>query len=250
MLGALGLIVGVGLGVYLLALGGGGETATDLAPGESDATASSASGNGTAEEAGGQADESPSTTIELDDGTVLLPSSNTDLAGTVVDGRILVAGAVPTTHAQAGLVLLLEEVVGVGNVDTENLVIDPEASTPDRIALIVGSEVVFDVGSDQVGEEFKPVLDNLASVLEVKPEVNAVVEGHADNVGSASDNLSLSQRRADAVVEYLAERGIERYRLVAIGRGAEEPVADNSTAEGRARNRRIEFVVAGFRLDL
>jgi outer membrane protein OmpA-like peptidoglycan-associated protein len=191
-----------------------------------------------------------STAIELEDGTVLLPSSDTDLSATIVDGRILVAGAVPTTQDQAGLVLLLEEVVGVGNVDTANLTIDPAALTPDRIALVVGSEVVFPVGGDQLEEEFLPILDNLVAVLKAKPGLTAVVEGHADSHGNASENLSLSQRRADAVVDHFVGQGIEPFRLVAIGRGSDEPVAGNDTPEGRAHNRRIEFVVVGFRLDL
>ena len=69
------------------------------------------------------------------------------------------------------------------------------------------------------------------------------VEGHTDNVGKAEVNKKLSQKRADAVKDYLIKKGIEADRLSAIGYGSEQPIADNKTKEGRAQNRRVEFKI-------
>ena len=69
------------------------------------------------------------------------------------------------------------------------------------------------------------------------------IEGHTDNVGSAADNQKLSENRAKAVVSYLNSKGISPGRLLAKGYGATKPVADNTTEEGRAQNRRTELKI-------
>lgn len=69
------------------------------------------------------------------------------------------------------------------------------------------------------------------------------VVGHTDNVGSAAYNMDLSQRCAQSVVNYQMERGVDRQRLSAEGRGLHEPQASNATPEGRARNRRVELFI-------
>jgi OOP family OmpA-OmpF porin len=80
--------------------------------------------------------------------------------------------------------------------------------------------------------------------LKKYPDTTAVIEGHTDNVGTPEHNLDLSQRRAESVVNYLVEKfGIERSRLTAKGYGEARPVADNSTNEGKQKNRRIEAVI-------
>jgi OOP family OmpA-OmpF porin len=68
-----------------------------------------------------------------------------------------------------------------------------------------------------------------------------VIEGHTDNVGSVSFNKRLSQQRTDAVKKFFLSRDIDVSRLTAIGYGPERPIADNKTAAGRAKNRRVEF---------
>jgi outer membrane protein OmpA-like peptidoglycan-associated protein len=87
-------------------------------------------------------------------------------------------------------------------------------------------------------------LGQVADVLMTNKERKLTVEGHTDSQGSADHNLDLSQRRADAVRSYLVERGYQGDLIIAHGLGEGTPVADNSSAEGRANNRRVEIVVA------
>jgi len=101
--------------------------------------------------------------------------------------------------------------------------------------------LAFESSSDVLTATSDERLDALADLLAAHPAVVVEIEGHTDATGSAEFNLSLSQKRASAVKRALIERGIRADRLVAYGYGEGVPVADNSTAEGRARNRRIEF---------
>jgi OmpA-OmpF porin, OOP family len=90
----------------------------------------------------------------------------------------------------------------------------------------------------------KPVLDEAAETLKANPNVKVYVNGYCDAIGSASYNLRLSQRRADAVAAYLEDQGIPASQLIPQGFGKTGFVATNRTAEGRAQNRRVELVPA------
>jgi outer membrane protein OmpA-like peptidoglycan-associated protein len=91
--------------------------------------------------------------------------------------------------------------------------------------------------------EARTRLDQVAEVLLTTRERDLTVEGHTDSRGSDSDNMNLSQRRADAVRDYLVLRGYEADRIRAKGLGEGQPVADNGNAEGRANNRRVEIII-------
>jgi OOP family OmpA-OmpF porin len=80
-------------------------------------------------------------------------------------------------------------------------------------------------------------------IMKRNPEYNLEIRGHTDSSGDDAANLDLSQRRAEAVMRYLSDRGVEAIRMTATGLGETMPVADNNTASGRARNRRVEFSV-------
>ena len=87
-----------------------------------------------------------------------------------------------------------------------------------------------------------PVLDSLAEILKQYPQLEVEIRAHTDSIGSESYNIRLSEKRAASVRNYLIGKGIESTRLSAAGRGENEAIADNGTEEGRARNRRVEFV--------
>jgi outer membrane protein OmpA-like peptidoglycan-associated protein/opacity protein-like surface antigen len=104
--------------------------------------------------------------------------------------------------------------------------------------------IYFRSGKVRIRSRSNSLLDNLAQVLHAHPEITRVhVEGHTDNRGDADRNKDLSQRRAQAVVDYLVGKGISTDRLEAIGRGEESPIADNKRSAGRSQNRRVEFRV-------
>lgn len=107
--------------------------------------------------------------------------------------------------------------------------------------LIEGKVVEFELNSDELTEDGRELLDGIVDALSQFPDVGVEIGGHADAQGDDADNLELSERRARSVKVYLVDKGIEGGRLAVVGYGETRPIADNSTAEGRARNRRIEF---------
>ena len=110
--------------------------------------------------------------------------------------------------------------------------------------LTLRDAIQFDFGKDTIKPESDRILNQIATLLSQNPEVKHIrVEGHTDNVGSRSYNVDLSQRRAASVVKALVARGVKRGVLYPKGYGFDRPVADNATALGRAKNRRVEFVV-------
>ena len=102
--------------------------------------------------------------------------------------------------------------------------------------------VSFKSDSEVLLESSEQVLDTLLSELKTKPALKLTIEGYTDSTGSYRNNLELSRRRAQAVADWLAKRGIQKSRLKVVGYGSSRPVADNNTSRGRERNRRIEIV--------
>lgn len=95
-----------------------------------------------------------------------------------------------------------------------------------------------------IPEANKPILNRMALWLKDQPEVHLDIVGYTDNMGSVAYNLDLSQRRADAIKAYWVEQGVLAKQLNAMGRGQSQPVADNSTSQGRFRNRRMTFLLS------
>ena len=109
------------------------------------------------------------------------------------------------------------------------------------------ADAFFDFDKSVLKAEGKAKLDDLVSKVKgIKLEVIIAV-GHTDSVGSDAYNQKLSVRRAEAVKAYLVSKGIEKNRVYTEGKGEKQPVADNKTAEGRAKNRRVEIEVVGTR---
>ncbi len=102
--------------------------------------------------------------------------------------------------------------------------------------------IQYESGSFEPDQTAKQNLDELVTTMQAYPNLKIDVNGYTDALGSASGNQKLSQKRADAVRDYLASKGIPTERITATGFGEENPVSDNGTAEGRQKNRRIEIV--------
>jgi outer membrane protein OmpA-like peptidoglycan-associated protein len=114
--------------------------------------------------------------------------------------------------------------------------------TPDnQLKLNVPGDLSFDTGRADIKPNMRPILDQFASGLSGQPNTEVRIVGHTDSTGSEALNDRLSLERAEATKRYLESRGVAGNRIVVAGRGEHEPVADNGTAEGRARNRRVEI---------
>ncbi len=124
----------------------------------------------------------------------------------------------------------------------------PAAAAPAVATKVTyAADAFFDFDKSVLKPEGKAKLDDLTSkVKDINLEVIIAV-GHTDSVGSDAYNQGLSVRRAEAVKAYLVSKGIEKNRVYTEGKGEKQPVADNKTSEGRAKNRRVEIEVVGTR---
>lgn len=106
----------------------------------------------------------------------------------------------------------------------------------------VDEKIHFELDSAEIRSESDDLLEEIAQVLQDNPHVKKVrIEGHTDNTGTAPYNMSLSERRARAVLDRLVENGVDASRLVSEGYGLTRPIETNETGAGQAANRRVEF---------
>ncbi len=111
--------------------------------------------------------------------------------------------------------------------------------------LQIRGSIFFTTGTADIEARSEPLLTEIADVFMRNPDLLRVeVQGHTDDTGSPDQNRELSQKRAEAVKDWLAKAGVERDRLVARGFGSEQPIVPNVTPQNRAKNRRVEFVIA------
>ena len=128
----------------------------------------------------------------------------------------------------------------------------PPAAEPPKSTVTVSGDrlsvpgnIVYETGKAIIKPESEPTLNALKAFMEQNPNFTRIrVEGHTDNVGKPADNMTLSTERAMAVVNWMAAHGMSKDRLLAVGFGDTKPIADNSTEDGRAQNRRTEFHLA------
>ena len=113
----------------------------------------------------------------------------------------------------------------------------------DVIRLKPGIKILFATDSDKLLPESSGILDEVASVMQQNTKLHVRVEGHTDNVGDKTHNQDLSTRRAASVKAYLIAKGTTGDRLDSLGCGQGTPIADNTSEDGRAQNRRVEFVI-------
>ena len=112
-----------------------------------------------------------------------------------------------------------------------------------QLKMDIPSDISFDSGRSEVKGDFSRVLDRFASSLRDNPNTDVRIVGHTDNTGSDAINNPLSVDRATSTRNYLTARGVSNARIRVEGQGSYQPIASNSTPDGRARNRRVEIFV-------
>ncbi|HUV76749.1 MAG TPA: OmpA family protein [Desulfobacterales bacterium] len=118
----------------------------------------------------------------------------------------------------------------------------PKGATVDaRGCWTYAAVVLFDFNKAVIKSEAHPMLDEAVGILKKNPEINVEIDGHTDNMGPAAYNMTLSEKRANAVMKYLVDQGVKAERLTMKGFGLTKPAASNDTKAGRAKNRRVEF---------
>ena len=133
--------------------------------------------------------------------------------------------------------------VSVVCLDTDRVEVPPQPAAPQVGDIVTMWEIYFDVDSYELLQQSYKELVKLQERLEANPSMKIEIRGHTDNTGTVEGNRRLSENRANAVLEYLAERGIDRKRLTANGYGESLPIDTNDTPEGRRHNRRVEYRV-------
>lgn len=133
--------------------------------------------------------------------------------------------------------LTILEIEGMKQDISANIMLDSLKQTG-SITLYIN----FETGKSVIKTESQSIVDQIAEMLNTEPSIKISIEGHTDNVGTAAANQALSQNRAKAVMDAIIAKGIDKARLSSKGWGQNKPVADNSTEEGKARNRRVEIV--------
>lgn len=159
------------------------------------------------------------------------------------EGDVYVALNISLGRSKCSTIQL--DVIEVKPMDTELIVINMDAMAReiDRIGRVAIYGIYFDTGKADVKAESGPTLQEIVMLLQHNPGLRLYVIGHTDNIGKLSNNMQLSQKRSDAVVEkLLSEYDIDAKRLKAYGVGPFAPVASNKSEKGRAKNRRVELV--------
>jgi outer membrane protein OmpA-like peptidoglycan-associated protein len=126
-------------------------------------------------------------------------------------------------------------------VTTSQAVVTSQPIQADSAIVFTFSDLLFETNSSTLNETFKLRLDTVATVIRQHEGSRISIVGHTDNSGRERSNAMLSQDRADAVARYLASTGISISAITTEGRGSSDPVADNATAEGRQKNRRVQI---------
>lgn len=127
---------------------------------------------------------------------------------------------------------------------TQGTGVSVSQTADNQLKLDIPSDISFASGRYDIQPRLRPILDRFASTLNQNPASTVRIIGHTDSSGTDAVNSPLSVNRAGATRDYLVARGVAASRINIDGRGAREPVADNSSAAGRAMNRRVEIFVA------
>jgi outer membrane protein OmpA-like peptidoglycan-associated protein len=124
---------------------------------------------------------------------------------------------------------------------TQGTNVEVTRTADNQLKLNIPNDISFDTGSAAIKPQLRSVLDPFANSLRDDPSARLMIVGHTDNTGSDAVNNPLSVERAHSVRDYLVTRGVAASRVETAGRGEREPIADNATEAGRAKNRRVEI---------
>ncbi|WP_293958532.1 OmpA family protein [uncultured Fusobacterium sp.] len=113
-----------------------------------------------------------------------------------------------------------------------------------NLVLSMPELVLFDFNKYEVKNKVKGSLNTLAKALEENPDIRIKIDGYTDFIGSEGYNLDLSVKRAKSIKNYLVDRGVKSSNISIEGYGKQNPIANNATAAGRAKNRRVEFIIS------
>ncbi len=172
------------------------------------------------------------------------------VAGTVSKGTLTLTGMAPSEEAKAGAASLASQIPGLKAVvdqtalDTVLIRHRTEKAACDAgiASALQAGQITF--SGTTIVRQSRAILDQIANALQACPEAKIEVAGHTDSSGSEAGNQRVSEQRAQAAVDYLVGKGIDRERFTAVGYGPSRPIADNGTAAGRTANRRVEFTVS------
>ncbi|QYX57415.1 OmpA family protein [Roseovarius sp. SCSIO 43702] len=162
-------------------------------------------------------------------------ASDKKAKGALIGGAIGALGGAAIGNALDKQAAELERDIANDNVTVTN--------TGDRLIVTMPQDILFAVDSFAVNSGLRGDLRTVANSLKSYPDTTVQVVGHTDNTGAADYNQRLSERRANAVADVLMEGGVSFNRIRTFGRGEDQPIASNLTAEGRAQNRRVEIVI-------
>jgi outer membrane protein OmpA-like peptidoglycan-associated protein len=126
---------------------------------------------------------------------------------------------------------------------TQGTGVSVSQTADNQLKLDIPSDVSFDTGRYDIKPNLRPILDRFATTLNQNPVTTVTIIGHTDSTGTDAINNPLSVNRAASTRDYLVARGVATSRIGIDGRGSREPIADNNTVEGRAKNRRVEIFV-------
>ena len=178
-----------------------------------------------------------------------LQDSKLDITGTAPSGEVRdnlrqsLTGAVPASIATAFNIDIPEVAPAIKPEPTPEPKSRPAKLCQKRLDdLLANAHINFTTNRAAIAKSSHALLDKITSIAKECPETKIEVAGHTDSRGSNTHNQALSQRRAGAVLRYLVAKDIDIDRLTAVGYGETRPVADNTTAEGQAKNRRIELI--------
>lgn len=173
---------------------------------------------------------------QLDAGCITLNNRTLSVSGSVRSERAL-SGIKERFDALSDLGFEVSYDLALPELSEQAAACQEEANR--RVA--PGETVLFDFDSDEIHAAGQQLLDEVVEISKLCPDVHVLVTGHTDSIGDKDYNVALGERRAESVVNYMVSEGVDSARLTPVGLGFSQPVADNTTEEGRSQNRRIEF---------